>query len=346
MDYNLRDRDRLILQAVIQDYIRTAEPVGSRSLSKKYLPNLSAATIRNVMADLEEMGFLKQPHTSAGRLPTDLGLRYYVDTILEVKGISDRQQEAINMGISGMSQEAEQLIRHTSRVLSSVSRHVAIVVAPKFSRVVLKQLQFIRLKRQVVLVILVGRSGIIQNRIIELEEDLSQEDLDRLNRYLNDTLEGLSISEIKQRIVDEMRREKSQFDEMLSRALQLSHKVFDEDPEEEDVYIDGQVNLFDYPEFADVEHMKTVFKTFEDKSILVQLLDKTLFASGVQIFIGAENELAEMSGCTLIASRYSRGTRPMGTLGVIGPTRLNYQKIIPVVDYTAKLVSRILESTL
>ncbi|MFH1092069.1 MAG: heat-inducible transcriptional repressor HrcA [Pseudomonadota bacterium] len=345
MTLNLGERDKRILEAVIQDYIRTAEPVSSRVLSKMYNLDLSPATIRNVMADLEDLGLLRQPHTSAGRIPTQRGLRYYVDTILEVGDISSPEQEVIYQKLAGSGSEAEQIIKRTSKVLSSVSKHMGVVLAPRFSSMVLRQIQFVRLDGRMVLAILVGSSGMIQNRIVEVEQELSQEDLDRFNRYLNDVLEGLTITEIKAKIVEEMRQEKIQFDQMLSRALVLSRKVFDDQTIEDDIYIDGQVNLLEYPEFADVAAMKAIFSAFEDKSILIKLLDGTMDASGVQIFIGSETDLAEMQGCTLIASRYSRGSRPLGTLGVIGPTRLNYSKIIPVVDYTAKLISHILAST-
>ncbi|MBF0531096.1 MAG: heat-inducible transcriptional repressor HrcA, partial [Deltaproteobacteria bacterium] len=255
-------------------------------------------------------------------------------------------QQVIYRGFKKLGPEVEQVMRHCSKVLSMVSKQIGIVLAPKFSTVVVKQLQFVRLTDRLILAILVGQSGVIQNRILEVEEDLSQETLDRFNRYLNDILEGVTISDIKSRIVEEMRQEKIQFDQMLSRALSLSHRVFEETDMEDQVFVEGQVNLLDNPEFADVEAMKTIFRTFEDKSILVGLLDHTIKASGVQIFIGSENDLTDLPACTLIASRYSRGTMPLGTLGVLGPTRLNYSKIIPVVDYTARLVSHFLESTL
>lgn len=346
MELNLTERDRRILESVIRDYICNAEPVGSRTLSRRYNLNISPATIRNVMADLEGIGLLTQPYTSAGRVPTEKGLRYYVDTILEVKGISNQEQAIINKEFTGATPEGEAIAKLASKVLSSLSRHIGVVVAPKFSRITLKQLQFIRVSRRHILAILVGISGMIQNRLLKVEEDISQENLDRLNRYLNDTFEGLTISEIKRKIVEEMQEEKYQFDTMLSQALDLSQRFFGEETVEDHVFIDGRINLMDYPEFSAVDTLKTIFKTFEDKGILLRLLDNTLNASGVQIFIGKENDLSEMSDCTLIASRYSRGTLVLGTLGVIGPMRLNYSRIIPVVDYTAKLVSHILESTL
>ena len=341
---DLKERDRKILEAVIQDYIQTAEPVGSRALGRRHHLDISPATIRNTMADLEDLGLLTQPHTSAGRIPTELGLRFYVDTILEVRGITGLEQKVIDREFDGINHKVEQIVRRSSRVLSSISRHIGIVLAPKLSRMTLKQVQFIKINSSTLMAILVGRSGMIQNRIINVEEDLGPDDLERFNRYLNDILEGLTIQEIKTRIVEEMREEKNRFDNMLARALELSRRVFNDDELLDDVYVDGQVNLLDWPEFSDVVTMKAIFQTFEDKSILVRLLDSTLNASGVQIFIGSETELAGMEGCTLIASRYSRDSRPLGTLGVIGPTRLNYSKIIPVVDYTAQLVTRMLDS--
>lgn len=346
MSYDISERDRLILEAVIQDYIRTAEPVGSRTLSRRYNLKLSPATIRNVMADLEELGFLSQPHTSAGRIPTEQGLRFYVDTILEVRNLSGSEQRKIDREFTGITPEVEQTMKKTSRVLSSVSRHIGVVLAPTFSRAALKQIQFVRLSDHSILVILVGVSGLIQNRIIEVDESFNQDKLDHYNNYLNDILEGLTIDEIKKKIVEEMRNEKNAFDRMYSQALALTQKVFESESDEGTLYVQGQANLLNYPEFTGVESMKNLFRTFEEKSILVELLDKTLSASGVQIFIGSENTATEMQGFTLITSRYTKDTKPLGTLGVIGPTRLNYRKIIPVVDYTAKLVSHIFESTL
>ena len=342
MSIDLNERDRRILEAVIQDYIRTAEPVGSRTLSKRYGLELSPATIRNVMADLDELGFLFQPHTSAGRIPTQQALRYYVDSILEIKDLPMVDQEAIYQEFAGLDPELQQVMKRCSKVLSSVSRQVSVVSAPKFSSNVLRQLQFIRLGQKSILAILVGKTGLIQNRIIEIEDDLAQETLDGFNRYLNDILEGLSIREIKVRIIEEMRQEKNRFDRMLSSALTLSQRVFERDDVEDEIFVDGRVNLLDWSEMVGVDNMKALFKAFEDKSILVGLLDNTMSASGVQIFIGAETEMAALEPCTLIASRYSRGARPLGTLGVIGPNSMNYSKIIPVVDYTAKLVSNIL----
>ncbi|MBW2062952.1 MAG: heat-inducible transcription repressor HrcA [Deltaproteobacteria bacterium] len=340
----LNERAKNILHAVIQSYIRTAEPVGSRTVAKEYDLDLSPATIRNVMADLDEMGYLNQPHTSAGRIPTDMGLRYYVDSILEINPISDHAMKAINKEFSGSDLSTEQLIKKASRTLSMVSQHISLVLAPRFSYQELKQIEFIQLRDNLVLAILVSRSGVVQNRIIELEEELTQEELDRFNRYLNDVLEGLTIREIKNRIIRELQKEKIKFDAMLFRALKLSRQVFTQETVEDNLFIEGQGHILDHPEFSDIEAMKSIFEAFEEKKLLVRLLDRAMYASGVQIFIGSENELTDMQGWTVVTSAYSRMSTPIGSLGVLGPTRLNYSQIIPIVEYTAQQLGRALES--
>ncbi|MBW2092156.1 MAG: heat-inducible transcription repressor HrcA, partial [Deltaproteobacteria bacterium] len=267
-----------------------------------------------------------------------------VDSILEIHPISDREMKTIEEEFSAVGLTTEQLIRNVSKILSLFSHHIGLVLAPRFSYLALKQFEFIRLGKNLILAILVSQSGVVQNRIIEHDEDISQEELDRFNRYLNDTLEGLTIGEIKKRILDEMQKEKIRFDEMFSKALQLSRQIFIQEKEEDDLYIVGHGNLLDYPEFSNIEAIKAVLDAFEEKKLLVELLDKAMSASGVQIFIGSENELTDIGGWAVITSSYSRNSIPIGSLGVLGPKRLNYSRIIPIVDYTAKLLSRTLES--
>ncbi len=340
----LNKRAQKILHAVIQNYIKTAEPVGSRTVAKNYDLDLSPATIRNVMAELDEMGLLTQPHKSAGRVPTELGLRYYVDTILEINPISDQEMRTIEEKFSTSGLDTAQLIKNVSKALSLVSHHIGLVLAPRFAYLQLKRLEFIRLSRKLVLTILVSQTGAVQNRIIELEEDISQEELNRFNRYLNDILEGLTIGEIKNLILKEMQKEKIRFDEMLSKAFQLGRQVFIQETLDDDLFIVGQGNIFDYPEFSDVETLKIIFDALEEKKLLIKLLDKAMSSSGVQIFIGSENKLTDIGGWTVITSAYSRNSIPIGSLGILGPTRLNYSRIIPIVDYTAKMLGRTLEA--
>lgn len=342
MEEILSSRDRKILQAIITDYIQTAEPVGSRTISKKYKMELSPATIRNIMADLEEMGFLKQPHTSAGRVPTDRAFRFYVDSILEVRQLSKLEQERIKKGLVQEETDINEILKRASSLLSLLSKQTGVVLAPRFGSSVFKHIEFIKLREKKVLVIIVTKSGEVQNRLIEADEPMNQEELDKFSRYLNEIMAGLSLVEAKRKIVEELRKEKVLFDKLSYRALQLSQRAL-EDEGEGDLYIEGKTNLLKFPEFANLEKMRAILETFEEKTKIVKLLDKALNAQGIQIFIGAENEFNEMRDCSLVAAPYTKENFTLGTLGVIGPMRMDYSSIIPIVDYTARILSKILE---
>ncbi len=347
MDSTLTERAKRILQAVILDYIETAEPVGSRIISKKYDLALSPATIRNVMADLEEVGLLTQPHTSAGRIPTEFGLRLYVDSILKVKSLSKREKETIRERFKGPGHDLANILKEASRVLSTASKHVGVVLAPTLSTAILKHIEFLKLRDDLILVVFISKSGIIQHKMVELEEDLTHEELDKFSRYLDDLLGDLTLSELREKIIEEMEKEKTAFDEMLSKALKLSKTALQDDTvEEKDVYIEGQANILNYPEFSDIETMRTIFRALEEKSIIIRLLDKSTSNLGVQTFIGSENELIGIEGCSIVISSYTKGSDTLGRLGVIGPTRMDYSKVIPLVDYTARLVGEALAEIL
>jgi heat-inducible transcriptional repressor len=337
----LTRRNKRILGCLIDEYIYTAEPVGSRKISKKRDMDLSSATIRNILSDLEEMGYLHQPHTSAGRIPTEKGLRYYVDSILHVKKLTSREKGEIRRRYQISGVDISNVMKKTSKMLSGLSHHVSLLTAPRFIDSVLQYIEFIRIDRDRVPVICVSKNGTAQNKVIEVEEDYSQEQLDKYSRYLDDILSGCSLPELRDTIAREMEREKNAYDSMLSQALKLGHKALSTETESE-IYIDGTINIFDYPEFLEIEKMKNLFNTFEEKSCIITLLDKAISAEGVQIFIGSETKLKEMEGCSLITSPYKRGNYVIGTLGVIGPKRMEYVKVIPIVDYTATLLSEAL----
>jgi heat-inducible transcriptional repressor len=339
----ITERDRNILKIVVTDYIHTGEPVGSRTVAKGSDLNLCPATIRNVMADLEDMGLLQQPHTSAGRIPTEKGLRLYVDTLLDRQELSVPEQEEIKGTYEACHADISQLMRGTCRILSAFSHYTGIVMAPPLQETIFKRIEFIRIKRNQVLTIFVTTSGLVQNRVVEMEEDLSQDELTKITHYLNDVLVGLTLREVRERIVEEMRREKAIYDELLQKTLQLGGETV-EAPEQRDLYIEGQTKILDEPAFADVERMKELFKAFEEKSVLVKLLDRSMKAQGVQILFGSECGVTGIEGCSLITSAYGHPGRFMGILGVMGPMRMNYSRIIPVVDYTAKLLTDILNA--
>ena len=340
-EFLLGDRDRQILTSVINEYILTAEPVGSRNIARRYDINLSSATIRNVMSDLEEMGFLHQPHTSAGRIPTERALRFYVDSILKVKSLDQREKDRIRKRYKFSELEASDLVRQTSEVLSVLSRHVSIVSAPKLVGTVLKHIEFIKISRDRILVIFVSQSGFVQNRIIEDRDDISQSELDKYTNYLGEVLVGVSLEGVRGKIEEEMKKEKTAYDELLSKALELTRKVFgkEKDPE---LFMEGQVNLLECPEFSEVGSMKLLLQALEEKKLLLHLLDKTMDAEGIQIFIGSEVPVSEMQTLSVITSPYRHGEKVVGALGIIGPTRMNYLKLIPIVEYSAQLLTEFL----
>ena len=341
----LSKRAKEILRLVINEYIQTAEAVGSRTLSKKTGIGLSPATIRNIMHDLEDMGYLRQPHVSAGRIPTERGLRFYVDSIINIRDISPEERQMIEQHLRDNDREIPRLLQEVSRTLSDLSHYAGLVMAPKLGTIRLKHIDFVKLREDQILVVLISYTGVVQNWLVEDEFNLGNSTLTRMSNYLNTIIEGHTLYEIREEILGQMEEEKARYDEMMKRALALGKTVIDttlEKSENRDVIIEGKTNIFEEPEFDDIDKMKAIFKAFEEKSKLVKLLDKSLSAKGVQIYIGTESQLEGFHDLSLIAATYTNGSSTLGTLGVLGPTRMNYSKVIPVVDYTAELVSEIL----
>jgi heat-inducible transcriptional repressor len=337
----LGERDTWVLKSVVAQYIVTGEPVGSRTVAKISGLNLSAASIRNVMLDLEERGYLQQPHTSAGRLPTPKGFRYYVDHILPVQELGPSLQKLIQAAFSPPAQEPQELFRQASRVLSLVSGHPALVLAPRSQGMRLKHIQFIGLSGDGMLAVLASRDNQVQTRFMRTETRYPQKLLDRFSQYLNELCQNLTLGESRQKIVAKMEEDKNLFDQMTSQALSLSRQALQND-EEEELYIEGTSQILDYPEFAaDVAKIRSIFKAFEEKHHLITLLDQTLAAQGVQIIISPEEHFPAMQ-LSLVASSYGSHRSPLGSLGVIGPMRMDYARLVPIVRYTASMVTTLL----
>lgn len=340
----LNQRDQTVLEAVITDYIETGEPVGSRTISKRSGMSVSPATIRNVMADLEEMGLLLQPHTSAGRIPTVKGLRLYLDSIMQSRQLNAQERGIICEALQNRPQDMKDLLHRTSRILSQYCRQTGVVLWPRLTVTRFKHIEFIRVGPDRVLVVLISKAGLVHQTHIIWTDELSQDELDKYGRLVNELLEDVPLSRIKERLLEEMRSEKALFDQLFSRALTLTQQAFQNSLEDSEIYIEGQTNLFNNPEFADVARMRRILHTFEDKSRIIRLLDMTMKASsGIQIILGTENELQDMQEMSLISSPYGRGGTPLGVLGVIGPLRMDYARIIPVVEFTAKFLSQMLD---
>jgi len=342
----LTQRDQVVLEAVITDYIETGEPVGSRTISKRSVMNVSPATIRNVMADLEEMGLLHQPHTSAGRVPTVKGLRLYLDSIMHSRQLEGPQKEQIRSALKTSQQDIRELLRGTSKLLSQYCRQAGVVLWPKFAIASFKHIEFLRLGPYDIMVILISKAGLVHQTHIQSTQETTQLELDKYSQYINELLEDVPLSMVKERILEEMESEKALFDKLFARALKMAHQAIEDTDEESEIYIEGKTNLLDNPEFADVEQMRRILQAFEDKSRMIRLLDETFKVStGIQIILGTEGELREWQEMSLISAPYWHGNTPLGLLGVIGPLRMDYSRIIPIVEFTAQFLSQLLEIT-
>ncbi|KAB0666148.1 heat-inducible transcription repressor HrcA [Oryzomonas japonica] len=343
MDVELSTRSRQILEAIVEDYIATAEPVGSGSVARRHALPLSTATIRNVMANLEEMGLLTSPHTSAGRVPTEKAYRLYVDSLVALRQVSRDEKKLIIRRCREAGAGLLGILKETSRTLSSLSNYMGIVVAPSFTSDVFRHIEFIRIGSHKVLAILVSSNGTVQNRLVESDTEFSQSDLITMGNYLNELMQGLTISQARKRILEEMHTEKMQYDNLMLLALRMTEQAVSGEGDE--IFVEGQARILDQPEFNDVGRMKDVFRAFEQKGQLLKLLERCMSADGVQIYIGSESPLSQSAGVSLITSRFVTSSNTVGLLGVIGPTRMGYSSVIPIVDYTARLVSRMLAET-
>lgn len=343
MAESLSDRGRKILEAIIEEHIATAQPIGSKALTRFSAISLSPASIRNVMAELEDLGFLHSPHTSAGRVPTEKAYRYYIDSLLRISGLDLAHRDQIELHYHRHGLQMAELLREASRTLSSVAHYTGLVMVPRLQSTVFRRIEFVRLSARRVLAVFITQSGMIQNRLIETGEEFSAAELEQITNYLNRTMSGLSIREAKARIVAEMAHEKALYDQLLQRAFSLSEEVLAEISDGE-VIIEGTSHFLDQPEFSDLERMKRVFRAFEQKSLLLSLLDRGLQAKGVQVIIGSETEYPELAGCSLITANYAGKHGTLGALGVIGPSRMPYSTLIPIVDYTAGMISRMLDA--
>jgi len=341
----LDKRDQEILEAIVASYVGTGEPVGSRTISRLNREGLSAATIRNVMADLEEKNLLAQPHASAGRIPTDLGYRVYVDSLMKARKLPAADERFIESSLQDPPAEIMSLFSNASKILSRLSKHLGVVVSPHLSRARLRDVEFVRLAPRRVLVILVAASGIIHNKVIEVEQEFEQEKLDRIGKYLTATFKGHTLPEIRDEILELMGQEKALYDDLLRDALELGRAGLEVETRSEEVsgevFVDGAANLLSDPEFARIERLKGLFRTFEEKHELLRVLNNCLEqqTEGVRVIIGSEISSPEMSDCALIASGYGMEGQTLGTLGIIGPTRMEYARAIALVDSVARLFS-------
>lgn len=317
----------------MSDYIATSAAVGSRELSKKTMEHLSPATVRNVLKDLEEMGYLKQPHTSAGRIPTEKGLRFYVDTCVEKKSLSPAEEAAIRKEHQLAEKDIRSLLSKTGKVLATLSQCVSLVVSPKLERTVLKQIEFLPLSQGRLLGIFVSQTGIVENKILEMAEAFNYRELEKINNFCNSRFSGLTLEEAKEKLNKELVQEHLEYDRLLSKALFLSQELF-EGTEKTEVRVEGELSI--------LERVNTLLSSIEEKRGIMNILDSCLANPDVRIFIGAESRCETMKDLSLITASYAQDGKLLGTLGVIGPVSMDYSKVISIVDFTAKTVSHLL----
>ncbi|MCA9664691.1 MAG: heat-inducible transcription repressor HrcA [Myxococcales bacterium] len=338
----LGPREREILGAICREYIVSGDAVGSRALVKRAGIGQSPATVRNVMSDLEEQGLLVKPHTSAGRVPTDEGLRFFVDRLMKSRELSDEQQAEIRARFSLTNHQLDSLLREISRMLSDLSQQCGLVLVPRSETSRLKRIEFIPLRPGKMIAVLVMSSGMVQNRLIDVAIEPDGEELEQIHRYLNDLCAGRELHEVRRLVKHELEREEVLADELQQRALLLGSEVVAE-PAEDEVVIAGRTNLV-RENVSDPERLKSLLRAVEEKKTMVRLLDETIGAEGVKVFIGAETRDRELEGLSIVAAAYG-GTRPLGTLGVIGPSNMDYPRVMPLVDFTASVLTEILRGS-
>lgn len=339
----MNERSRAVFRRLVETYLETGEPVGSRTLSRRLDLNLSAASIRNVMQDLEALGVLDSPHISAGRVPTHLGLRLFVDGLLEIGDVSDDERSAIDAAVGGANGDMASVLDEAGAMLSGLSHCASLVFAPKAESPI-RHIEFVGLAPDRALVVLVTEDGSVENRLFRPPAGMTPSAMREAANFLNATLQGRTLAEAAQVVAAEIVKRRAELDALAADLVQQGVAVWRDDGADgfDRLIVRGRANLLDGPQEAlDLDRMRQLFDDLERKRDLAQLLDLAAEADGVRIFIGAENKLFSLSGSSLVISPYMNAERRLvGAIGVIGPTRLNYGRIVPIVDYTARLVGR------
>jgi len=331
------DRAQMLLKFLVERYIRDGQPVGSRTLAKDSGLELSPATIRNVMADLEEMGLVRSPHTSAGRIPTAKGYRLFVDSLLTIKPIRTQEVERIRQNLS-LSSNTENLINNASDILSRITSLAGVVTIPRRERVRLQHIEFLPLSVSRVLVIMVVNGQEVQNRVIDTDRKYSPAELQKAANYLNSEFAGLELQEMRTRLLASMQQSRDAMQHLMQDAMRIADQILDQQ-RDDDYVLAGQTNLMNYAEMCDIEKLRHLFNAFNTKRDILHILDQSIHAEGMQIFIGEESGYQVLDECSLVTAPYKIDDDVIGVLGVIGPTRMAYDRIIPIVDMTAKVLS-------
>lgn len=340
----LDKRSRALLKTLVEHYIRDGQPVGSRVLARSSGLAVSAATVRNVMADLEDMGYLASPHTSSGRVPTVAGYRFFVDLLLAPEPLAQRELAGIQRQLADRGGGGEELLASASMLLSSLSDMAGVVTVPRSDAARLRRIEFLPLSEKRVLAILVINQREVQNRILEIGRDYSARTLERAAAFINERYAGADLPQIRRQLASELKAARDDVNRGIIDAMTMArHALGEEQPAPRDYVLAGQTNLMGFPEFAEVERLRALFDALQEKRDVVALLDHCLSADGVRIFIGEESGYRVLDACSVVSAPYTVDGEVVGILGVIGPTRMAYHRIIPLVDSTAALLGSALK---
>jgi heat-inducible transcriptional repressor len=340
----LNERTQHLLKVLVERYIREGQPVGSRTLARDAGLDLSPATVRNVMADLEELGYLRAPHTSAGRVPTVRGYRLFIDALLNVRPLDNREVETLRRRIDQPVRNSAELARSVSDLLSGITHLAGVVMLPRRNMVTLRHVEFLPLSENRVLVILVLNAQEVQNRIIHIRRPYSAMELQQAANYLNAQFTGKDIHQVRETLLRELRETRDSLDRLMQTVMEMAEQTFETEPDGEDYVVAGQTHLMKYADLSDLDKLRHLFDAFNHKRDLLHLFDQCLHAQGVQIFIGEESGFEVLEGCSVVTAPYTVEGQVLGVLGVIGPTRMAYDRVIPVVDVTARLLAAVLNA--
>jgi heat-inducible transcriptional repressor len=338
----LNDREKTILRSIINHFLLTANPVGSRNLTRKYNLGLSPATIRNIMSDLEEDGFLDHPHTSAGRVPTDKGYRYYVDTLMDPPTLQNEEKEIIRHELKSFTDETDELFQITSVLLSNITNQLAYVTFPNIDSGILEKLQIVQLTASRILVIVTIKLGLVKTITLELKAEINPNHILFVERLLNERLVGLTFSEIRKTFFDRFKDVADTYKPVIRVFIDSADKIFTDIINSDKAIITGAKNILKQPEFTDHDHFQSIIELIEDKNIIIQFMNINTEKGDVFVKIGSENESDRFSDYSMIGKEYKIGS-VKGTLGIVGPKRMQYSKIIAIVEYVAEILSEYLK---
>ncbi len=338
----VNERAQHFLKVLIERYIQEGQPIGSRTLAKDAGLDLSPATIRNVMSDLEDMGLVASPHTSSGRVPTAMGYRLFLDSLITLRPLDLQQVESIKSQI-GEVEEPGQLIQYASQLLSGITNMAGVVRLPRRERASFRQIEFLSLSGNRVLAILVTNEEEVSNRIIHTQKVYSKTELEQAANYLNGKFAGRGMDAVRMDLLHDMNKDRRDMDRIMAQAMEMAEQVVEGAEDGDDYLIAGQTNLMDFDELGSMERLKTLFEAFSEKQQILYLLDRCMGADGVQIFIGEGSGYRMLDGVSMVTAPYKVSDQVIGVLGVIGPTRMAYQNVIPIVDVTARLLGAALK---